>query len=856
MNDLDFETEVRFENEKGEFVTDIGDEGADEVYQDLKDEDGFDKKDEDVAWSETDERNFMKKVVPNLENFIKHLGIVIKEENKSKYVIDDDCLDNLDNLIESLKGDSNGRMRKHLGELKIIQHDLTPLLKVAVVMRDYKIAKRVVDLLNYLTKLPSELNQDWNHHLTRHLQLTKEIFVRQGNFSPIPISLGEQMLMERPDKHYLGSILQFIQNILSISSFKQSTDNQFILVLKKENVLDLLIPLIQKYGNLYSKTFIEIISLLLKNETAESLYHTSYSILSTGVKLNKPNRHTKEAFREIINKEKEEKLKKGTINRHSRFGGVIVKNKDEEQIVYHLVDGKQVERSHKINKRMKIHQPHKVELKIESPAEIKVALKKFVESFRTDCFNDFCSIIFTNLRNSANQDIEYHFLHVLGFTFAYNRLLNNFEKFEISYVSDMMDDSLISWIFQKISIDSGVEGYIQGKKWNNLKVAISTLKELFYGFNLMLQVENLKDIGEKHLLNCFYDNDDSLNISRLIGLYDATKAEKELLFDLIDLSHEMYSIIKNNQIFVKRKKKEGEEISLQTSTFLNGYSKTSVIKNYILALKLYETNTLLINECIVSMLSLIMDELDMGEKLFHISILRVCSDILHDDSISKKPEFQKMITLADMIVERFLFACEKNDMLYIHCLFWKTSAEAIHIQQQTREEQSRYEAYDSDENEYDFPERGDEEFFAPPPPQRKKRSKLSEKKEPEERKKRKSRFDIAREKQQENKIDEIFSEEEEEVQFSDQEKEEKPLIVQDDEEEEYDFGDSIETPEQKENSNDNSDENSSKKRKREEINEDVKKLKTSHTPIRSRKRNSVTPKTSPVVNTMESTTKK
>ena len=196
------------------------------------------------------------------------------------------------------------------------------------------------------------------------------------------------MLLEKPDKNYLKSILQFIQNLLSISSFKQTTDNQFIIVLQKEKILEILIPLIQKYGKYFTNIYIEIISLLLKNETPESLYHTPYSIINTGIKMNKPNRHTKEVFREIMKEEKEEKLKKGTINRHSRFGGIIVKNTgNQDQIVYQLVDGKKVERSHKVNRRMKINQPHKIELKVESPAVIKVALKKLIEDFRTDCFN-------------------------------------------------------------------------------------------------------------------------------------------------------------------------------------------------------------------------------------------------------------------------------------------------------------------------------------------------------------------------------------------------------------------------------------------------------------------------------------
>jgi hypothetical protein len=49
----------------------------------------------------------------------------------------------LDNLVECLKGDLNGRMRKHLGDLKLAQHDLLPLLKIVLGLRDFELSKRV-----------------------------------------------------------------------------------------------------------------------------------------------------------------------------------------------------------------------------------------------------------------------------------------------------------------------------------------------------------------------------------------------------------------------------------------------------------------------------------------------------------------------------------------------------------------------------------------------------------------------------------------------------------------------------------------------------------------------------------------
>jgi hypothetical protein len=88
----DLETEVKFENEKGEYTTEINDDGIDEVYKDLEGDREFNEKDENQVWSKNDEEKFLKNVVPNLEMFVKHLGCHIKENGLAKYEIDSNCL--------------------------------------------------------------------------------------------------------------------------------------------------------------------------------------------------------------------------------------------------------------------------------------------------------------------------------------------------------------------------------------------------------------------------------------------------------------------------------------------------------------------------------------------------------------------------------------------------------------------------------------------------------------------------------------------------------------------------------------------------------------------------------------------
>jgi hypothetical protein len=332
----------------------------------------------------------------------------------------------------------------------------------------------------------------------------------------------------------------------------------------------------------------------------------------------------------------------------------------------------------------------------------------------------------------------------------------------------------------------------------------------------MLKIDSLKEIAEKHILSCFYDNNDALNISRLIGLFDPVKMSRTLLFDLIELSHEMYLIIKDVQIFIKKKRSEGEEISLQLSSFLLGYAKTSVIKNYTLAFSLHLTNTPLINHCVETMFSLIVNEVELEEKLFHISILRVCSDILNNESISMKPQFKELIRFSEMLVESFLVACQKNDMLYIHCLFWQSSSQAAAIKNQTTypEYEGEMEMKDDpEEEEYDFPERPEGEYF----PKKSKRSVNGEKKARRssngEKIKSSKKKESSKKSSKKNAIDDIFSDEdEEEENFEEFEEVEKSQMEEDesetlesrelestkqddDDEVEYDFGAS------KENSN-------------------------------------------------------
>jgi hypothetical protein len=93
-------------------------------------------------------------------------------------------------------------------------------------------------------------------------------------------------------------------------------------------------------------------------------------------------------------------------------------------------------------------------------------------------FTDFLHLVFSEIGNS-DAITEYHFIHVLHFILEYNRLLTE-SNFCIDYVSEMIDETLISWLFQKVSIDSGSEGYILFKRWDSLKCAIGILKELVF----------------------------------------------------------------------------------------------------------------------------------------------------------------------------------------------------------------------------------------------------------------------------------------------------------------------------------------------------------------------------------------
>jgi hypothetical protein len=242
-------------------------------------------------------------------------------------------------------------------------------------------------LLNLFTVLPDELNPEWKLHLTRHLQLTKESFIQKEIFAALTVSFADQITLKKPNKPFIRSVLQLIFNTLSIPSLKPNSDHHVILALEKNRFIEIFVTCIQKYGKEFKNLYIGIISLMLKDQTPSSLLHDSYSVTSSGVKINKPNPQTKEVFREIMLEEKAAKQNKMTINRHSRFGGVIVQNRDEDPIVHQLVDGKPVTRSYKTNRNFKINKPHQIEKTTFSPPEVKLALKKFVEEFRMDCAN-------------------------------------------------------------------------------------------------------------------------------------------------------------------------------------------------------------------------------------------------------------------------------------------------------------------------------------------------------------------------------------------------------------------------------------------------------------------------------------
>lgn len=510
--------------------------------------------------------------------------------------------------------------------------------------------------------------------IERSMMITKAVFTMKDVFAYFVVALGENLV---PDKNveFINLILILTRNILAIQNNhgvpQHNLDTQLIQTLSKDGFLDLFLALIPKDGERWPKLFLEILSILMRDETVDNIVYASKMSDATL----KPDPQRVKELQEMREQEKLKQEKLAPPTRHSRFGGVVV-NKPFHGATQ-FIDPR---RGGLIQKpKKKIVRKDRVDMKDvrrKTPNPVKLILQNFVNEFLTTCFSSFMHFCFEELAGEPDFDFEYHFLNVIGFVFEFNRLID--EKFDISNISALFGEEMINFVYARLDLD---RGYIAGKNnsikqikyWKILGLTVSVLREIVLGIEIMLTSENedIRDGAYTLFSRLVYDQSHLYNIPKLIGKYSRHLNSKQHLCNLIEIAHVFIKISKEQRVTVKKVRKD-EDMALNITGFVGQYfSKRPVLIQYVALLNGWATNAFHLNDQLLGMLEMICEECDMAFMLYHISILQIFREILAEDALRVKEEWDPWIEWISTFTTTFFAEFEKDRELGVKILSWK-----------------------------------------------------------------------------------------------------------------------------------------------------------------------------------------
>ena len=115
------------------------------------------------------------------------------------------------------------------------------------------------------------------------------------------------------------------------------------------------------------------------------------------------------------------------------------------------------------------------------------------------------------------------------------------------------------------------------------------------------------------------------------------------------------------------------------SKYILQFAHPIIIKNYIYMLENYQYNTIETNDCILRILEKIAFERELYAMFFQLYIFYIFDLILQDVTIKNNPLFKRLRSFCKSIMYKFFELANKNPMLYIEILFWKSMSYADHL---------------------------------------------------------------------------------------------------------------------------------------------------------------------------------
>uniref|UniRef100_H2Y692 Timeless N-terminal domain-containing protein n=1 Tax=Ciona savignyi TaxID=51511 RepID=H2Y692_CIOSA len=521
---------------------------------------------------------------------------------EDKYFKEADCLDSIKFLIKYLHNDdSTHSVRIQLGESQILQNDLIPLLTHYA--DDDELFQTVLRLVVNLTqptllcfggKTPKDTTM---HHLFLNIvsynQGYKDAFgTNEEIWKILSQKVYDVLETEWEDRRpevglQVERILILIRNLLHIPPTNEdrkkisnfSSHDKIIRELHVAGIDSLIIFIAgSSTEQEYSLHIIEIICLLLKEQTAEALGKTGKA---------KSASDRQREGEELLNLRKIEESKKKAERAkmtpwHSRFGGTFVHRgtksiSDSRDLIVH----KSVRQCDKVSfddgkTRLKKARNRRALVQdlpqCRSSLNIRKILKEFCNHMLDSSYNVLMRAVKDRLsREKAQDHDESYYFSAMSFFLEFNRNSN----FRIELISETLQLETLHYLdmqmidyFELMGTDKQ-EAEAWGKR---LHMALRCYHEFLMTVHQMEQSNNpeLKEAAKVILNNVFYVVEYREIFLTLLRKFDERKQTRGFLKDLVKTTHLFLKMFENycksKRVRVSKKKKKGKRNTTKEKT--------------------------------------------------------------------------------------------------------------------------------------------------------------------------------------------------------------------------------------------------------------------------------------------------
>ncbi|XP_074037876.1 circadian regulator timeout [Leptinotarsa decemlineata] len=394
---------------------------------------------------------------------------------QNKYFADSNSLETVKDLVRYLRrDDENHDIRRQLGQIKVLQTDLLPLLKSYHEEDDlFDVLLRLImnlttpPLLLWNFEVPKEKStRNFYMQVEDHLKSYKEAFTEEGVWAVLSTRLSKILEVDNAERGEengvkIERILILVRNVLFVpaDASERRPDNdaslhdQVVWALQKSGMLDIILFMTSSADEqAYYMYILEIIFFLLREQKPSDLANAAL-VRSQSEKIRDEAELLAIRHRETTQKQQKTKIYAGT--RHSRFGGTFVvksmKSISDNELIYHKPLNKLDSLNFDTDKRKPKTPKNRLPVTFNSTERrsafsIRLVLKEFCVEFLYGAYNSLMRSVRDNLvRSGGESHDESVYFWAVKFFMAFNRSY----RFEVKLVSETMSIQMFHYIQQR-----------------------------------------------------------------------------------------------------------------------------------------------------------------------------------------------------------------------------------------------------------------------------------------------------------------------------------------------------------------------------------------------------------------------